>query len=416
MRVLQIHKFFYPHAGSETVLLGTRELLSKHGHDVIDFGMKDPRNITSPYSEYFTKARSYTDTERSKLDRGRDAVAAVYSFDARRQLRALLQHTRPDVAHMHIVYHQLTLSVVDELVRWGIPSVLTLHDYKIACPAYTLFRDGKPCDKCTRAPVENVARHKCIKGSRPASVLAAAEARLARVRGSYDKIDGYVAPSAFAGDVAHRAGIGRERIHLVPNFLGENEWADPVTTLADEPTFFFAGRLEDVKGVRQLLRVFQGGGPELGSLVIAGAGGELEGMVSEAARAAENIQYCGRLTREEVRQQLRGSRALLLPSRWHENNPMSVLEARASGIPVIVSDMGGLPEMVEHTQDGFIVGSDDDEALAHAIKALAADRRAAEAMGRHGHETARTTNTPDAHYPRLMGAYDAAIEQHASFR
>ena len=409
MRVLQIHKFFYPHAGSETVLFHTRDLLAARGHDVIDFAMAHPSNVQSPYSGYFTRRRDYVDHSRPLSIRARDALSSVYSFDVRQKLRKLIVDLRPDVAHMHIIYHQLTLSVVDELVRQQVPSVLTLHDYKIGCPAHTLYRDGQPCSLCTDGHVENVLIHSCIKDSRPASLLAAIEARVARQRHTYTKIDAYIAPSTFAGNVATNAGVDPKTIHVIPNFLPYDEIGKPLSALEEKPRFFFAGRLEEVKGIREMLNVFTARNPELGTLILAGAGGELEDLVRSTADASENIEYLGRLTRHQVRQQLQRSRAILVPARWHENNPMSLLEARAMGIPVICTDMGGLPEMVENGVDGLLVRRADAEDLSKAIKRLATDRDLAHEMGRHGHDRFLRDNTPDAHYGRLMTAYQAAI-------
>jgi glycosyltransferase involved in cell wall biosynthesis len=346
--------------------------------------------------------------------RGKDAVSSVYSLAARGRLRRLLNHTRPDIAHMHIIYHQLTMSVVDELAQAGIPMVMTLHDYKIGCPAYVLYRDGQSCHDCTHGAVHNVVRHRCIKGSRPASVLAAVEAALARFTHKYDKIDAYVCPSAFAGEVATEAGISPDRIHVVPNFLPASEVGQPVASLSDSPRFFFAGRLEEVKGVDDLLEAFRTGDASMGTLVIAGAGGELEDRVRQAAAELSNVEYLGRLSRQQVLEQLRQSRAAVLPSRWDENNPMSVLEARTLGVPVIVSDRGGLPEMVADGVDGRVVGAGDVAGLRAAITELATDQSTAEAFGRRGYQRFCKDNTAAAHYEALMVAYAAAVKRQRS--
>jgi glycosyltransferase involved in cell wall biosynthesis len=413
MRILQIHKFFYPHAGSETVLFHTRDLLTSNGHEVIDFAMEHPKNVDSPYGDFFAPRREYADTSRPAILRGMDAVSSVYSVVARTRLRRLLERTRPDIAHMHIIYHQLTMSIVDELARAEVPMVMTLHDYKIGCPAYVLYRDGHPCHDCTSGAVYNVVRHKCIKGSRSASVLAGVEAALCRLTSKYEKIDAYVCPSAFVGNVASEAGIPADRIHVIPNFLAQSEVRQPVASLAGSPRFFFAGRLEEVKGIDDLLEAFKTGDSSMGTLVIAGAGGGLEAKVRQAATELHNVEYLGRLSREEVLQQLRQSRAAVLPSRWDENNPMSILEARTLGVPVIVSDRGGLPEMVTDGVDGKVVGAGDVVGLRAAIEDLAADRGAAEALGRAGYRRFCRDNVPAVHYQALMGAYTAAAERMA---
>jgi glycosyltransferase involved in cell wall biosynthesis len=408
MRVLQVHKFFYPHAGSETVLFHTRDLLMDRGHDVVDFAMKHPDNRGSEFASFFPPRREYTDSSRNTLPRGRDALASVYSLAVRRRLRALVSHTKPDVAQLHSVYHQLTMSVVDELAQMSIPMVMTLHDYKIGCPAYILYRNGRPCHDCTTGAAHNAVRHRCIKNAWVPSILAGIEATLVHKTRKYDKIGSFVCPSAFAASVALEAGIPGERLRVVPNFLPDAEIGGPVSSLAERARFFFAGRLEEVKGVNDLLSAFDGGDPSMGTLVIAGAGGELEARVRELASRAPNIEYVGRLTRDEVAQQLRNARAVVLPSRWEENNPMSILEARALGIPVIVSAMGGLPEMVTDDLDGKIVEVGNIANIREAVGTLATDRELAQQLGRNGYARLCRDNTASVHYRGLMDAYLAA--------
>ena len=147
VRVLLVNKFFHPRAGAETSFLQTRRLLVERGHDVIDFAMQHDANLPSPYEAFFAPRRSY-DTDGRAAKRAVDAASSVYSVTARRALSRLLDAYRPDVAHLHNIYHQLTLSIVDELAKRRIPIVLTLHDWKIACPAYTLFTEGQPCRRC----------------------------------------------------------------------------------------------------------------------------------------------------------------------------------------------------------------------------------------------------------------------------
>lgn len=404
MRIVQANKFFYPHAGTETVLFHTRELLRSRGHDVIDFAMHDARNSASGDSAYFTKHRDYGAASRPV--RLRDGLASIYSFEARRRVRQLVDERRPQVAHLHGIYHQLTLAVVDEFKRLGVPVVMTIHDYKLACPSYTMYRNGRPCRLCVDGPVENVAIHRCMKGSVQASLIAAAEARLVRHLGSYQKLDAVAAPSAFAARIARDAGIPASRLHVLPNFLPHRE-CGPVRDWTDnQPQFFFAGRLEEVKGVGEMIEAF--GSTESGAtLVLAGAGGDLEDVVQRAGRNHRRIDYRGRMTRAEVAQELRRSRAALMPSKWFENYPMSVLEARAAGVAVVATAIGGLPEMVSHDIDGLLVPPGDADALRHAVEHLTRSPDLAREMGETGFQRLLESNTEEAHYEQLMAIYES---------
>jgi glycosyltransferase involved in cell wall biosynthesis len=406
--VLQVNKFFHPRAGAETAFLQTRDLLSARGHEVVDFAMRHPANLASPYERYFAPSRAYGGDGR--LDRRmRDAASSVYSWKARRSLAALLDARRPDVAHLHNVYHQLTLSVIDELARRRIPIVLTLHDWKIACPAYTLFTEGAPCRRCVSGSVANAVAHRCVKGSALASGLAAAEAAVARRRGTYGKVQRFIAPSRFAAGVAAMAGIEPRRVAYVPNFLTDAELCSRPAEGPREPAFLYAGRLEATKGVRQLLDAFaRVEGPA--ALRVAGAG-LLEGEVRAAAARDPRIAHLGRIDRAEVLRELERARAVVLPSIWEDNGPLAILEAQARGAALVVSDRGGPPEFVRDGESGLVVPAEDVGALAGALQRLADDPELACRFGERGRRDVEAEHTAGRHYERLLSVYSQATTE-----
>jgi glycosyltransferase involved in cell wall biosynthesis len=405
--VLQVNKFFHPRAGAETAFLKTRALLRERGHDVVDYAMRHPENLPSPYERYFAPARSYAG-DGGLVRRVRDAASSVYSWKARSALGALLDARRPDVAHLHNVYHQLTLSVVDELARRRIPIVLTLHDWKIACPAYTLFTEGAPCRRCVHGSVANAVAHRCVKSSRAASGLAATEAAIARHRDTYGKVQRFIAPSRFAAGVAGMAGVERRRVVYVPNFLADAELAAAPRDGEREPTFLYAGRLDATKGVRELLGAFAR--VDGAALRIAG-GGELEGEVRAAAARDPRIAYLGRIEPDRVRAELARARAVVVPSIWEENGPLAILEAQAEGAALIVADRGGLPEFVRHEESGLVAAAGDVAALAAAIRRLAGDADLARRLGERGRADVRAEHSADRHYERLMAVYATAMAE-----
>jgi glycosyltransferase involved in cell wall biosynthesis len=406
--VLQVNKFFHPRAGAETAFLQTRELLSAHGHEVVDFAMRHPANLDSPYERYFAPSRSYDG--RGRLDRRiADAASSVYSWKVREALGALVDARPPDVAHLHNVYHQLTLSVVDELARRRIPIVLTLHDWKIACPAYTLFTEGAPCRRCVRGGVANAIVHRCVKGSVLASGVAAAEAALARRRGTYAKVQRFIAPSRFAGGVAGMAGVEPRRVAYVPNFLTDGDLSARATAGPREPVFLYAGRLDATKGIRQLLDAFALVADDC-ELRIAGAG-ELEAEVRAAAARDPRIRCLGRIERAALLAELDRARAVVLPSIWEDNGPLAILEAQARGAALVVTERGGPPEFVRDGESGLVIPAEDVAALADAMRRLVADAELAQRLGERGRRDVEREHTAARHYERLLSVYAQAISE-----
>ena len=398
MRVLLANKFFFPGAGSETVFFQTRSLLQERGHEVIDFATRDERNVPSPHAAFFAPHRGY---DRASA---RDAAASVYSFAARRALRRLIAHTgAPDVAHLHNVYHQLSLSIFDELRARRIPVVLTVHDSKPVCPSYSIFTEGAPCRRCVDGSVVNAIRHRCIRGSRPASTLAALEGAVSRARRTYQHVDVLVTPSRFMAGVLERGGI-RARIAVVPNFFEAPERHSTAAGGA-EPYFLFIGRLDERKGVPVLLDAFRQYGGRARLRMIGS--GPLEPDIERLGRES-GVELLGIRNEEQILDELAGADALVVPSSSEENCPMTVLEARSQRTPVICSDRGGLPELVSDGIDGLVFAGGSSQELADRMRLVADQPSLGRELAERGFERLRSDHTKERYYDGLMDAYATA--------
>src|SRR4051812_11190784 len=177
--------------GAETMLQLTAGLLRDGGAEVVPFAVAEERTLPTPVRDRLPAAAG----SRSRTRFG-EAWAGTWSPGAYRALAGVVDEVRPDVAHVHHVFERLTVAVLDALRRRGVPTVLTLHDYKPVCPNYRLFTDGAPCTRCLSGRYWQVVRHRCLEGSRWRSVAAAADAYASRARGVYDQVDLLLAPSS----------------------------------------------------------------------------------------------------------------------------------------------------------------------------------------------------------------------------
>jgi glycosyltransferase involved in cell wall biosynthesis len=277
------------------------------------------------------------------------------------------------------------------------------------CPSYTLFTEGHCCRRCVDSHPFHVVPHRCIKGSVPASALAAVETAVARARHSYEQIDALISPSRFLAELAARR-VPSERVHVLPNFLPVEELPAPVPAADRDPAVLFAGRLEEVKGLRPLLAAFLHGETGGVRLVVAGDG-PMRAEVEAAAGRTAAIDYAGPLTRAEVDGRLRRAAALIVPSIWEENCPMIVLEARAAGTPVIAARGGGLPELITDEVDGVLCEPTDPAAIAAAVHRLAGDPSTRAAMAQAGRQRFWRDHSPARHLSRLERIYAAARER-----
>ncbi len=408
MHVLQINKFLYGKGGAETVMFRTADLLRAHEHTVSFFAMQDSHNMPCAESEYFPRGRYYG-REHGLPRRARDAAASIYSVDARRALRRLLQKRRPDVAHLHNIYHQLTLSVVDELAAQGIPIVMTLHDYKPVCPNYMVYTNGEPCHRCVGGHPGHAVVHRCIKGSRAASAIAVTEALFVRARRLYGRVDAFIAPSRHLAGLMVEGGLPAKQMHVLPNFVADGQFCDGDSPVdRRNPTILFVGRLEEVKGVRVLLAAARLAGADL-EIAIAGDG-PLKEEVEDASKEGV-VRYLGRQTWGQIAMHMDRSRAVVVPSLWEENCPMVVLEAGARACPVIASDRGGLTELVNDGEDGLLFPAGDSAALAAAMLQVGLDSSLAVRFGMARHTRTAAQNTSSAHLDALLGIYRVAVDR-----
>lgn len=417
MKVLLVNKFHYRKGGSETYYFALAELLRAAGHTVLFFAMQDERNEPCGQARYFVSNVEYNGPQ-GAVQKLKSAARLLYSAEARDKFAALLQAGRPDVVHLNLVHRQITLSILEPCQKLGIPVVFTQHDLICVCPGYTCLSPNGVCEACLGGNFTPCVRQKCVKGSAAKSLLAAAEARLYRLRGSYQKIDRYLCPSAFYQDILQRCGFTRSPILHLPNFLPRDtvyEWARPQP---GQDALLYLGRLTPEKGVATLLRAAAlcagcGGHPGF-RLRIAGDGpqrAELEALAAELGLGG-TVEFLGFLTGEPLKSALRGCRAVVLPSEWYENGPYSVMEALSCGKPVLGSRIGGIPEMVREGETGFLFPPGDAAALSCAMqKLLALPEAEYAALCQNAAEFAKEKFSAQTHLERLTGIYEEVIAE-----
>lgn len=363
--LLAVNNYFYRRGGAEAVFLDHNAMLANAGWRVVPFAMQHPRNLESPWSGYFVDEIEFGAdySLAAKLVR---VPKVVYSMEARRRLGELLDRVRPDACHAHNIYHHLSPSILGLLHDRGVPTVLTLHDLKIACPAYTMLSHGAVCERCRGGRIHNVLLHRCIKGSAALSAIAMLEAAVHGVLGSYRRVTRFVVPSRFYAAKLVEWGFPPERFRHIPNFV-DTAACEPCYEPGD--AFLYFGRLAPEKGLATLVRAAALANVRL---VLAGTGPETERLERLALAVGARVQFTGHLAGSELHAAIRRARAVVLPSEWYENAPLSVLEAYAHGKPVIGARIGGIPELIRDGETGVTFTSGDVNELADRLREYAA--------------------------------------------
>src|SRR4051794_31461888 len=378
------------------------------GHEVAFFGMQHPDNDPQAYARHFPTYLELEPAPASTVGKVAGLGRMVWSTSARRGIDAVVADFEPDVVHLHNTYHHLSPSILGPLARRRIPTVMTLHDYKLACPTYRFLDKGEVCQACLGGHFSQAVRRRCKDGSLASSAAMAAELAVHTAVRAYRHVQVFVCPSRFMAGRMAAAGVFPDRLRWIPHFVSPAPERPDVE--GSTPNVVFAGRLSPEKGADTLIDAV--GRLRTVRLDVAGEGPDRRRLEGVARGVADGrVRFLGRLDGREVDALISDALAVVLPSRWYENQPMIVLEAFARGVPVVASDIGGTPELVRHGADGLLFPPGDAAALADALRVLVDDRGRARAMGKAARERALTDFAPDVHLARLHRAYAEAASR-----
>ena len=405
MKILMVNKFFYIKGGSETYYFALKRKLEEEGHQVIDFSMKDEKNFTSPYSQYFVDNVDYNGRSgiKTKL---RIASNIIYSFEAKKKFEELIKRERPDLIHLHIFQHQISPSILDVIKKYNMPAVYTAHDLKMVCLNYKMMRHGKICEECAGGKYYHCALNRCVKESFSKSCINVIEGYFHKWRKSYDAIDVVVTPSAFYKKKMEQFGVDADRLCHIPNFL-DRDMPNVKTSFASENYYLYFGRLSEEKGVLTLIKAVEDTDMKL---KIVGTGPLKEELQEYIERNnLINIEMLGFKSGQELTDIVANAKAVILPSEWYENGPYSAIEALQVGRPIVGAEIGGIPELVRGNGVLFASGNalDLKEKLLY-IEKLSFDDY--ETMKKKSLELFKEQYTWISHYKKLLIVYEKAIE------
>ena len=335
MRILLVNKFYYRRGGDCIVVQRTEDMLRKHGHEVGVFAMDYPLNDPSPWSEYFAPE---IDFDRNRLRAFRRMMGHGDIVPA---FRRILDAFKPDVVHLHNIHSYISPVVARMAHERGCRTVWTMHDYKLICPGYTCTRDDAACHACFQRKW-NVILHKCMKGSKLASIAAYIEARKWNRDRLQAWVDRIVCPSHYMAKCMHDAGFDDSKVSVITNCV--DQLPTDIATQRDN-YYCYAGRLSNEKGVANLLEV----AAELPMHLKVAGTGPLEEQLRQRHAQHKNIEFLGQIDREQVSSLLAHARFSVMPSEWPENNPLSVIESLCLGTPVVGTHMGGIPELIDYS-------------------------------------------------------------------
>jgi len=386
LSVLVIHNRYQQPGGEDAVVRAEMELLRRAGHRVV------------PYFRDNSDIAHYGSLRKASL-----LLSTTWNRRTYADIRALIRTERPDIAHCHNFLPLVSPSVYGACKSEGVPIVQTLHNYRLLCPAGTLFSQGKRCQHCTRSVMQGVGRG-CYRGSRVQTAAVSLMLGAHRLRGTWTRsVDAYVAPSRFCRGFFSAAGLGEHKIYIKPNFVMQ----DPGQRTERGDYALFVGRLSAEKGVLEMIAAWSR--IPRAKLLIAGDGPLFRQARRVAIGSQGQIKLLGHLNPDQTLDRIKGARFLVFPSRWYEPFGMGLLEAAACGVPAIASRIGAIPEIVADGRTGLLFDPDNFDELAEQVSWAWTHPDEMEQMGAAARQLYLQNFTATTNYRTLIGIYSKVL-------
>ncbi|MDD5527471.1 MAG: glycosyltransferase family 4 protein, partial [Patescibacteria group bacterium] len=397
--------YHYLRGGSERAYFDTARILAEQGNEVAFFSTKNPKNLPTVWSKYFVDAPDFADPSIGWLEKIKITFRLFYNFQAKRNLKKLIKEFQPDVAHLHNIYHHLSPSIIDTLKENKVPTVMTLHDYKLISPNYNLFARGKIWEASKPNKYWRCFSNRCVGDSYPKSLIAALESYFHQWLGVYEKINAFISPSNFLIKKFREFGF-QEKISYLPNPFFLPKMADE--SAISEKYILYYGRLSEEKGVEDLLAAYEKINSDV-VLKFVGDGPEREKLGKKSKASGKKIIFTGRLAGEELWRQVAKAELIVIPSRWFENAAYSAIEPMALGKIVLAASIGGLTELIQDGVTGFLFPSGNIDVLQQKIEYILAHPELKMAVGPRAAEKIAQKNNPKIYYNSLLNIYRRAI-------
>ena len=404
MKILQINKYFYKKGGADTVFLNTIDLLSKNGHEVVPFSLLNTKNLETPYSHYFVDYPELSAT--GTFTKIKKAPGFFYNKAAAAKLEELIEREKPDIAHIHLMFNSLSISILPILKKYNIPTVMSVHDYRLICPAYT-FKNGhgEVCEKCKTRNFFHCILSRCSNNNLMNSLMLSLDMYFRECfYPPVELIDKFIFVSKFAMN---------KHISINPKYKDKSTFLYNFTPSVNTQKkgkgeyMLFFGRISQEKGIQTLLSAIKKT-PSI-TLKLAGMGPLEKQLKSECPKNAEFIGYKSGKVLQDL---IMNASFVIVPSEWYENNPMTIIESFTIGTPVIGTNIGGIPELIDPGKTGYICETNSVDSLSFAISKAnnLSDQEYLE-MCNNCKDFALNNFSENSHYKRLIDIYKQTLKE-----
>lgn len=291
----------------------------------------------------------------------------LFNLRTYRDIKRIIKEEKIDLVHVHNTLSLISPAVYYAGLQMHKPVVQTIHNFRLLCPAATFYRDGSTCEDCVTKGLYCAVQHNCYRNSKLQTLACVISTTFHRWTGIYKKLT-YICLTDFNKEkLLQLKKLQPEQIYVKPNFTWEKEAKKVLTDRENQ--YVFASRLDELKGIKELLNAWKELGEAAPKLLVCGTGPlEVWCRVYMAENHLATVQLLGKLSVEEVKQLLARSKAMILPTRWYEGFPMTIVESYSVGTPVIGPDMGNVGRLIEAGKNGLVYDCAKKDALVDVIR------------------------------------------------
>jgi glycosyltransferase involved in cell wall biosynthesis len=386
MKILVVHNRYRIPGGEDSVFADENNLLESNGHSIVRY------------------VRSNDEINSGGLFNA--SLQTIWSQSSYKDVRQVLVAEKPDIIHVHNFFPLISPSIFYAAQSMNIPVVQTLHNYRLWCLNAYFFREGGICEDCKDSPfLLPGIRHQCYRNSLAASTVLATMLSVHRALPTWDKVDVFITLSKFAQNKFIEYGLPAHKMRLKPNFV------HPAPLLGDgrDNSVLYVGRLSPEKGIDTLLSAWSQLGNRI-TLKIAGSG-PLQKEVESVASQNSGVQFLGQQPSEEIYRLLGQSKALIFPSLWYEGMPRTIIEAFATGTPVIASNLGAMATMIDSGRTGLHFEPGNVDELVQQVLWMLEHPSEWQVMRQKARQEFEAKYTAEQNYALLMDIYQQALSR-----
>lgn len=412
MKIILVNYRYFISGGPERYYFNVKELLEKHGHEVIPFSIKNSRNFPSEYDKYFldsTDDEVYFAQQKKSLKTTLSSFSRMfYSRKAKKLFAQLLADEKPDLVYIMQYHNKISPSIIYAARKAGVPVIHRISDFQYMCPNALFYNDAiGVCEDCLNGKRSSCVKYRCVHNSKVYSAIKAAAKLMHDKMHVTDKIDAFVVPSSFTLGKLKQYGIPAEKLNHIPTFFNAKEENPEVSY---EPFALYVGRIEKQKGLMTLVKAFAGTDRNLKIIGFSNDSYDEE-LKQYLADKKHNIEFLGRKTFEEIVPYLKTCLFTVVPSEWYDNFPNSILESFAYKKAVLATDFGSLPELVIDAETGLTFEYGNADSLRAKAEMLFADPAVAQKLGENAYRMLKEKCYPEVHYSRLEKLFDEVVNK-----